>query len=102
MVGYQFTLPSRRRYKSIAFQTYGKGPLGIGNVIGLQNFKICPLASGAWNVDCFDHFQSWPGDDPRYVVWRTAGGSATNNRSGRTVRGMAQMGIATAYVYKSA
>ena len=66
----------------------------------LQNFKICPLASGAWNVDCFDHFQSWPGDDPRYVVWRTAGGSATNNRSGRTVRGMAEMGIATAYLYK--
>ena len=97
--GYQFSLPSAIVYRSIAFQAYVKSPLTVPpNTIGIQNFKTCPISTG-WNEGCFDH-RAGIGTSSSSLVWKTSTGSATNNRSGRTARGMVSVYVGTVYVYK--
>ena len=98
--GYQFSLPSATVYKSIAFQVYVKSPLAtVQNYIGIQNFKTCSVGAG-WDETCFDHWRSI-GSSSSSPVWMTSSGSANNNRSGRTARGMISVYYGTAYVYKA-
>lgn len=96
--GYQFSLPSAIVYRSIAFQAYVKGPLSVPtNLIGMQNFKLCSLS--VWNEGCFDHWAA-AGSSSTSPTWRTSSGSANNNRTGRTARGMLSVYFGTVYVYK--
>jgi hypothetical protein len=97
--GWQFTLPSATIYKSIAFQVYAAGPRGIGNEIGLQNFKTCPLTTGPWNAACFDHLAGL-GNLTTSATWMSASGSVTNNITGHTARGTAIVAIGTETIYK--
>jgi len=97
--GYQFSLPSAITYRSIAFQAYVKSALSVPpNTIGIQNFNTCSVSSG-WNQGCFDHIAGI-GTSSGSLVWKTSTGSATNNRSGRTARGMVSVYYGTVYVYK--
>ena len=97
--GYQFSLPSAISYRSIAFQAYVKSPLTVPpNTIAIQNFKTCSISAG-WNEGCFDH-HAGIGTSSSSLVWKTSTGSATNNRYGRTARGMVSVYSGTVYVYK--
>jgi FlgD Ig-like domain len=100
VVGYQFTLPAAVVYKSIAFQVSTKGALRIPpNEIGLQNFKTCAYASGAWDIGCFDHWKGFPSSGSSSLSWTTTSGSATNNRQSRTARGAVSVINGTMYIY---
>jgi hypothetical protein len=91
VAGWQFTLPSAVVYRSIAFQAYVRGGWWAApNDFALQNFRTCPLASGPWDYACFDHEVGLGLDYPFYG-WESVPGSATTNRSGRTVRAAASV-----------
>jgi hypothetical protein len=96
VAGWQFTLPSATVYKSLKFQAYVKGVRSTFNVIAGQNFKACPLSAG-WNVGCFDHALGIGGSG---TAWYSTTLSPTNNRSGRTARGLVLVQSSTVYVYK--
>lgn len=101
-VGYQFTLPAAVVYKSIGFQVYGKGPLSAPQKqIGLQNFRTCPLASGAWDEACFDRWAVIGSSSSTTRIWQSTSGSVTTNLSGRTVRGLVAVPISTHTVYSA-
>lgn len=97
--GYQFTLPSATLYKSISFQAQVKGALSVPtNWIGIQNFKTCALSVG-WVEDCFERWEAI-GSGSGQPEWHWTSGSATNNRTGRTARGIVSVYYGTVYVYK--
>lgn len=99
-VGYQFTLPTAVVYKSIAFQVYSKGPISVPpNMIGMQNFRTCPLAGGAWNEACFDRWAGLGSSSGTTAIWQFASGSLTTNLSGRTVRGLVSVASSTHTIY---
>jgi hypothetical protein len=98
-VGYQFTLPSATVYRYLTLQVYSKMPLWAApNHFGLQNFHTCAYSS-TWHEECFDHWGS-VGNDTNTLTWKSAGGSPSVNRYGRTVRGMVGIYAGTAYIYK--
>jgi hypothetical protein len=99
-VGYQFTLPSATVYKSIQFQVYSKGPLSVPpSFIAVQNFVICPYSSTApWDVGCFNHPRSIGSTS---TAWFSTSGNVTNNRHGKTVRGMVSVDAFTQTIYKA-
>ena len=83
-VGWQFRLPSAVYYRSMAFQVDAIAPASTGeNLIGLEDFRSCSLASANWNETCFG---GWKSIRSASRVWHTANGAAYN-RSGRYVRG---------------
>jgi hypothetical protein len=99
-VGWEFTLPSATIYKSIKFQIYAKGGLGVPPTdIGMQNFKTCPyVASTTWDVSCFDRMVGVGNQGT--TAWYTTYGYVTTNRSGNRARGIISDGAGTWYVYK--
>lgn len=100
-VGYQFTLPSAVFYKSVRFQVYAKATWRVPpNLIAMQNFSVCPLTSGAWDLGCFDH-SGQLGYSSTALHWNSTTGSPSQNRSGRTVRGAAVVQSGTIYIYKA-
>ena len=99
-VGYQFTIPSATKYKSIWFQIYTKAYFAApGNEMGLQNFATCPY-SADWNTGCFDRWHTF-GFTNGGPGWAATSGSLTNNRYGRIVRGTVVVTYGTVYVYKA-
>ena len=97
--GYQFSLPSATVYKSISFQAYTKGGLSVPtNYIGIQNFKTCAPSYG-WHEECFERWRAI-GSSTGRPVWAGTSGSVTNNRTGRTARGIISVYYGTVYVYK--
>jgi flagellar hook assembly protein FlgD len=100
-VGYDFTLPSATVYKSIKFRVYAKNRLAPYNVIGMQNFSVCPYSATAdWDEGCFDHWDS-AGNGTNTVAYFTTTGSVNLNRSGTHARGMLSVSNGTVTVYKA-
>ena len=98
-VGYQFTIPSATRYKSLSFQIYAKGPkTSPASAIGMQNFSWCPyVAHEHWNISCFDRVKTIGGGGAK---WYSTSGNVTANRSGTRVRGVVSAADGIYYVYK--
>ena len=97
--GWEFTLPSAVVYRSIAFQIQAKAHLSAPpTFIGMQDFTRCPLVVGEWSAGCFDLIDGI-GNDTGSLAWYSTTGSVTDNRSGRTVRGMISQSFGTSYVY---
>ena len=98
-VGYQFTIPSATRYKSLAFQIYAKGPkTSPASAIGMQNFSWCPYVAHEWNISCFDRVKTIGGGGTK---WFSTSGNVTANRSGTRVRGVVSVADGIYYVYKA-
>jgi hypothetical protein len=99
-VGYQFTIPSAIRYKSLAFQIYAKGPkTSPASAIGMQNFAWCPyVAHQEWGIHCFDRVKTIGGSGTK---WYSTSGSVSANRSGTRVRGVVSAADGIYYVYKA-
>jgi hypothetical protein len=96
-VGYQFTIPSATRYKSVSFQIYAKGPkTSPPSAIGMQDFSSCPYSS-TWILGCFDRVKAIGGGGAK---WYSTSGSVTANRSGHRVRGLVSAADGIYYVYK--
>lgn len=101
--GWQFTLPAAVAYKGLYFQVYHSGiKWSAPNQISMQNFSTCPLTSGDWDEACFDVVASIGSVTSNTTkLWSSVHGSATANRSGRTVRGLASVSGGTFYIYKA-
>jgi hypothetical protein len=98
VVGYQFTIPSATRYKSISFQAYAKGPkTSPSSVIGVQNFSWCPYVSGPWVATCFDRLKPIGGSGTN---WYKTSANVSANRSGHRVRGLLGAADGIYYIYK--
>lgn len=99
-VGYQFTLPSAIRYKSLSFQIYAKGPkTSPASAIGMQNFSWCPyVAHEPWDISCFDRVKTTGGSGTK---WYSTSGSVTANHSGTRARGVVSAADGIYYVYKA-
>ncbi len=97
-VGYQFSIPSATRYKSLSFQVYAKGPkTAPSSAIGMQDFAWCAYVAHSWDLGCFDRVRTIGGSGTK---WYSTGGSITANRSGRVVRGVVSAAGGVYYVYK--
>jgi hypothetical protein len=82
-LGYQFTLPAATRYSAISFSVLGSGNESVD--IGLQDSQLGTWPTGsAWIVDDFSPII---GVSSAYR-WTSLAGNPTDNRIGRTVRGL--------------
>ena len=98
LAGYQFTIPSATRYKSISFRIYAKGPSSAPrSEIGMQDMSWCSDLSGNWSMTCFDRFKAWSSSS---AAWHATSGNANIYRLGTRVRGVIYSSHGTVVVYK--
>jgi hypothetical protein len=99
-VGYQFSLPAAAVYKSFYFQIYSKGAYSVPpSQIAMQNFQACAYSS-AWDVSCFNRWNSAVAANS-VAAWASTSGLSASNRYNRIVRGIVSVPYGTLYVYKA-